>query len=212
MAELDKLGINLKRCTYKTLKCLKKSSIYGDAISVDYNSEKQKIHISNDAKKEFKTDRLESLFEQNNIKTVEFENLGRDVKKATCISSTCSIICSRLIMECLKKTPFLKVKNILYRKMGVNIKNVDAIIIAPNVLIDYIYPELVFIGSGTIIGEEAILTTHYFTPSKFVIGYISIGNDCLIRARSIVLPGMNIKDNSFVGVNTVITKYIDSNS
>ena len=42
-------------------------------------------------------------------------------------------------------------------------------------------------------------------------GKIIIGNNCFIGARSTILPGVTIGDNTIIGAGSVVTKDIPSN-
>jgi|GEM_PF-1779562 len=110
----------------------------------------------------------------------------------------------RSIVEIAKKIPSWRAKNRLYRHIGVNADQTG--IVAPNVLVDYIYPELIEYGTNSIIGEESMLLTHLLYPDRMEIGPINIGRNCLIGTRAIILPGVTIGDGATVGAHTIVTR------
>lgn len=113
----------------------------------------------------------------------------------------------RAVMEAAKKMPSWRAKNRLYSTLGVGISDRKTVIIAPNVFVDYIYPELIeSIGPNTFVGEEAMLLTHFIYPDRAEIGPISIGANCLIGARSLIAPGVVVGDNATVGAYAVVTR------
>ena len=113
----------------------------------------------------------------------------------------------RIVMETAKKVPSWRKKNLFYRGLGVGIHDRKTTIIAPNVFVDYIYPQLIeSIGANTLIGEEAALVTHFLYPDRAEIGAISIGKNCLIGARALIAPGVVIGDNATIGAYAVVTR------
>ena len=200
----------LEQCTKQVIKNLVNNSIYSNAY-FDYNPESKRLSFTKEQRGTCHQGRtLEELFLEEDIKTCEFHDLGRSVKKALSVASMGKMLYNRIVVEVAKKTPFPKFKNRLYRLINVNIPELSEVIVAPNVFIDYLYPELITINPGTFIGEEAILTTHYFTAQKFVIGNINLGKDCLIGGRSIILPGVTLGDGAEIGLNSVIARDIES--
>ncbi len=67
-------------------------------------------------------------------------------------------------------------------------------------------PDLIEIGDNTIVGTEAAITGHEEVPGRLYINTVLIGNNVIIGARSIVLPGAKIGDNSVVGAFSCVPK------
>lgn len=104
---------------------------------------------------------------------------------------------------------FTQKKQFLFRLMGVKIgKNVQ---IMPNVFLDIFFPELITIEDNVVIGMDAFISCHEFNPSEFRYGPIIIKKNSLIGARSFILPGVTIGENSLVGAMTVVTKDVPNN-
>ncbi|WP_374439825.1 sugar O-acetyltransferase [Pseudomonas panipatensis] len=74
------------------------------------------------------------------------------------------------------------------------------------------------IGDRTLIGPGVKLctTTHDIRPEKRHSGNIDtpirIGRNCWIGAGAIILPGVNIGDNSVIAANSVVTQDVESNA
>jgi acetyltransferase-like isoleucine patch superfamily enzyme len=66
------------------------------------------------------------------------------------------------------------------------------------------YPAGVHIGAQTYVAFEAAILTHDMT--RGVRGHTRIGRHCFIGARSVILPGIVIGDESIVGAGSVVTK------
>ena len=76
----------------------------------------------------------------------------------------------------------------------------------------------IYIGDNTMIGPNVTLATagHPLLPCLREKGYqfnlpIHIGKNCWLGAGVIVLPGVNIGDNSVIGAGSIVTKDIPSN-
>lgn len=79
-------------------------------------------------------------------------------------------------------------------------------------------PYLIQIGDHTTVSFECAFITHdgavvrYRKQERYKkiikVGEIKIGNHCFIGARSTILPGVEIGDNSIVGACSLVTKSI----
>jgi acetyltransferase-like isoleucine patch superfamily enzyme len=78
-------------------------------------------------------------------------------------------------------------------------------------------PYLVSIGSNCTISTDVIFLTHdasigiYVGRDKYsdICGRITIGNNCFIGNRAIVLYGVSLPNNTIVAAGSVVTKSID---
>jgi acetyltransferase-like isoleucine patch superfamily enzyme len=97
-----------------------------------------------------------------------------------------------------------------YKLMGVKIgKNVQ---IMPDLRMDIFFPELIEISDNVVIGQETFIACHEFNITEFRYGKIKIGKNVLIGARTFILPGVTIGDNSMVSANSTIYKDVPANS
>lgn len=63
-------------------------------------------------------------------------------------------------------------------------------------VIDPYFPELISIGKNTILGLGASIFCHEFIEGELHVGKVQIGDDCLVGFGSIILPGVNMENNS----------------
>lgn len=110
-----------------------------------------------------------------------------------------------VITEFSKLLP-LKMKNVVLRKLGIEIGEDTAI--ALGVQMDIFYPEKIEIGSGTVIGYGATILTHEATTKRFSTGEVSIGDDVLIGANVTVLPGVEIGEGAVISANSLVDRDI----
>ncbi|HLQ84061.1 MAG TPA: acyltransferase [Pseudogracilibacillus sp.] len=110
-----------------------------------------------------------------------------------------------IIISIARITPFLSVKNWLYRtflKMKVGKKTAFALMVMP----DTMFPEKISVGSNTIIGYNTTILAHEYLIEEYRIGKVKIGNNVLIGANTTILPGVNIGDNAIISAASLIHK------
>ena len=119
-----------------------------------------------------------------------------------------------------KYTKFLK-------KNGMNIKGIPRYI-APSVYFDGSDYTLISIGDRSVISKEVILLTHDYSIARglesigkhnsnmykdeLYLKPISIGKNCFIGLRTIILPGAEISDNCIIGAGSVVSGKIPANT
>lgn len=69
---------------------------------------------------------------------------------------------------------------------------------------DQTYPAGVHVGAWSYIAFEAAILAHDMTRGLYL--HTWIGKHCFIGARSIILPGVRIGDESIVGSGSIVTK------
>lgn len=81
--------------------------------------------------------------------------------------------------------------------------------------IDPLFPFLITIGDNTTLTDVKILAHDASTNKQLgftKIGKVSIGTNCFIGAKTLILPGVTIGDRVIVGAGSVATKDIPSNT
>ncbi|KKB38675.1 acyltransferase [Bacillus thermotolerans] len=108
-----------------------------------------------------------------------------------------------LIIEIGRFTPFMKVKNGLYRSfLGMKIGDKSAL--AYKVTPDIMFPELITIGHNTIIGYNTVILAHEYLIEEYRLGEVVIGDNVMIGANSLILPGVTIGDGAIVSAATLV--------
>ncbi|VVB56588.1 2,3,4,5-tetrahydropyridine-2,6-dicarboxylate N-acetyltransferase [uncultured archaeon] len=113
------------------------------------------------------------------------------------------------IVQLAARCPFMGMKRGLYRCLGARIgKNVS---IAPDVILDFVTPELIEIGDGALIGYGALILAHEFLPDGYATGRTVIGPHCLVGARATILAGVRIGEGAQVGAMALVSSDIPAN-
>ncbi|KKB41414.1 acyltransferase [Bacillus thermotolerans] len=108
-----------------------------------------------------------------------------------------------LIIEIGRFIPFMKVKNGLYRSfLGMKIGDKSAL--AYKVTPDIMFPELITIGHNTIIGYNTVILAHEYLIEEYRLGEVVIGDNVMIGANSLILPGVTIGDGAIVSAATLV--------
>ncbi|UYP45920.1 hypothetical protein NEF87_002205 [Candidatus Lokiarchaeum ossiferum] len=76
----------------------------------------------------------------------------------------------------------------------------------------WIDAEFLEIGTGTTIGQGAVIMTSMITVEFLIIKPVKIGKDCLIGAHSVVSPGTQIEDQVILGAlsSTTLGQHLES--
>jgi|SRR5690625_3977995 len=112
---------------------------------------------------------------------------------------------SFIVIQIARYTPFLSVKNWLYRtflKMKVGKQTSFALMVMP----DTMFPERISVGDNTIIGYNTTILAHEYLIDEYRIGEVNIGSNVLIGANSTILPGVTIGDGAIVSAASLVHK------
>jgi acetyltransferase-like isoleucine patch superfamily enzyme len=110
-----------------------------------------------------------------------------------------------IVIQIARYTPFLGVKNWLYRtflRMKVGKKTSFALMVVPDVM----FPELIEVGDNSIIGYNTTILAHEYLIKEYRLGQVIIGNEVMIGANSTILPGVTIGDGAIVAAGTIVHK------
>ncbi|NVM03827.1 MAG: hypothetical protein HWN67_15965 [Candidatus Helarchaeota archaeon] len=77
----------------------------------------------------------------------------------------------------------------------------EDIFISPGNLIDTLFTKKISIGDNTVINTGAVILCHEFSPEthELYVGEVNIGKNVIVLPGAIILPGVNIGDNAYVG-------------
>jgi acetyltransferase-like isoleucine patch superfamily enzyme len=105
--------------------------------------------------------------------------------------------------------PSMRIKNNLYRMMGVKIgKNV---VIAAYVQLDPYFPELITIEDNVVIGVGTIILTHEYSQKKVRIGKVHLKERSLIGAGSLIRSGVTVGKHAVIAAKSYVNKDVKDN-
>jgi acetyltransferase-like isoleucine patch superfamily enzyme len=110
-----------------------------------------------------------------------------------------------IVIEIARYTPFLGMKNWLYRTF-LQMKVGDQTSFALMVMLDVMFPEKISVGTNTVIGYNTTILAHEYLIKEYRLGAVEIGSEVMIGANSTVLPGVTIGDGAIVSAGTIVHK------
>ncbi|HHY74112.1 MAG TPA: acyltransferase [Bacillus bacterium] len=116
-----------------------------------------------------------------------------------------------VIIQLARYTPFLPMKNWLYRtflQMEVGKSTSFALM----VMLDVMFPEKIKVGNNAVIGYNTTILAHEYLIKEYRIGEVVIGSNVLIGANSTILPGVVIGDGAIVSAGTLVHKDVPTGS
>lgn len=110
-----------------------------------------------------------------------------------------------IVIQTARYTPFLKMKNWLYRYfLGMKVGNQTSF--ALMVMLDIMFPEKISVGRNTVIGYNTTILAHEYLIKEYRLGEVMIGNEVMIGANTTILPGVQIGDHAIVSAGTLVHK------
>ncbi|MEM2925100.1 MAG: acyltransferase [Methanocellales archaeon] len=114
-----------------------------------------------------------------------------------------------LVIYICRFMPSLRLKNLLYRAIGIKVgRNVA---IGLGAMFDIFFPELIEIGDNSIIGYNSVILAHEFLIKELRVGEVKIGRNVLIGANVTILPGIEIGDGVIVSAMSLVNEDLPSN-
>ena len=118
------------------------------------------------------------------------------------------VIKNFLLMSLAKSAPSLTVRNFLYRQCGVKIGR--HVSIAAGVMLDFFFPELIEIGDNVIIGYKSTILAHEFLHTEWKTGNVKIGDNVLVGAWVLVMPGVTVGAGAQVAAFSLVNKTVSA--
>jgi acetyltransferase-like isoleucine patch superfamily enzyme len=116
-----------------------------------------------------------------------------------------------VVIQLARYTPFLPVKNWLYRKfLGMKVGEHTAF--ALMVMLDIMFPEKIRVGKNSVIGYNTTILAHEYLIKEYRLGEVIIGDGVMIGANTTILPGVEIGDGAIVSAGTLVHRDVPEGS
>ncbi len=122
------------------------------------------------------------------------------------VKSRIGLVVRSAIMRASRMIPPSRLKRSVLRLTGMKIGR--DVYVSPEVVIDPLWPWLVEIGDGVIIGLGCRILSHECTVKHFRIGLTRIGRQSVIGAGSTIRAGVTIGARVTVGCNSYVNSDI----
>ena len=108
-----------------------------------------------------------------------------------------------------------KVRLVLVKRGGVDLKDLSRSFIGNHIHFDTLYPEQIHIGRHVHITQGVTILTHSLDTTKNGISWrktsVTIEDNCFIGTNTIICNDVIIGRNSIVGAGSIVTKSIPPN-
>lgn len=166
--------------------------------------------LKEEAKNQYKKDR-EALMEwMRGDHSVPFIMEKREGGYCACYllfdsfpANICRMFRSAMILLA-ESLPFSAVKVFLYRLAGVKIGK--DVFISPGVVLDAIFPELIELRDGCVLGLHSMILCHEYTADESRVGKVVIGEDSVIGAKASIRSGVTVGKNCTVGIGSYVNR------
>ena len=111
--------------------------------------------------------------------------------------------CNELLRHLVLPSGF---KNQCYRMLGVKVGK--DVVIGPLVWLDPLFPELITLEDGVMLGSGVLISTHEFLGKKIRLGRVTIRENAIVGVKSSILSGCEIGRESVLGFMSYICKDI----
>lgn len=111
-----------------------------------------------------------------------------------------------IVIFLCRRLPSLRLKNFLYKGIGVKIgRNVS---VGLDAVLDIFYPELIEIKDNAIIGYGVTILAHEFLREEIRVGNVIVGKNAVVGANTTILPGVEVGDNATVSAMSLVNRDI----
>jgi len=108
------------------------------------------------------------------------------------------------LIQLARYTPFLPLKNALYRRIGMRVG--PHVAVGLMVMIDIFFPQDITLGEDCVIGYNSTILCHEFTRHEWRRGPVVIGRDVTIGANCTILPGVIIGDGATISAMSLVNR------
>lgn len=105
-------------------------------------------------------------------------------------------------MALARVMPSFRVKNWLYRRMGMEVAKHASV--GLEATMDVFYPELITLGEDVIIGYNTTILCHEFLADEYRTGPVTIEDRATIGANTTILPGVTIGQGATVSAHSLV--------
>jgi len=114
------------------------------------------------------------------------------------------VVVQYLLVWVIRVAPSLRLKRWLLRRMGATVEPGAAwgLEATPDVF----WPDRITLREDAVIGYDATLLCHEFLQDEYRVGPVEIGEEAMVGAGAIVLPGVTVGAGASVAANSLVTR------
>jgi acetyltransferase-like isoleucine patch superfamily enzyme len=139
--------------------------------------------------------------------TVRYSEEGiNPIWRWTELAPAWKVITNFIFIQFCRYCPSLRIKNFIYRRLGLKIGN--RVSFGLMSMIDIFFPEQIEVGDNSVIGYNSTILGHEFLCTSWRTGKVKIGKNVMIGANCTILPGVTIGDGSQISACSLVNKDI----
>jgi acetyltransferase-like isoleucine patch superfamily enzyme len=108
------------------------------------------------------------------------------------------------VMALANHAPFSALRVLFARLAGARVA--ERVFVSPAVMLDPLYPQLLEISRGALLGIGCRLITHEYTATQFRLGTIRVGEGAVIGAFATIRSGTTIGAGATIGMNSFVNR------
>lgn len=120
----------------------------------------------------------------------------------TAARSPLRVMANYVVVLLARTVPSLRARNWLLRRLGATVG--PGVAWGLEATPDVLWPELVTVREGAIVGYDATLLCHEFLREEYRTGEVIVGEGAMIGAGAVVLPGVEVGAGAQVAANSLV--------
>lgn len=118
--------------------------------------------------------------------------------------SPLTVVVNYIVIVFARHSPSLRLKNWLFRRLGMTVGR--GVSWGLESTPDVFWPHLITVGDDALIGYDATILCHEFLQDEYRTGEVHIGEQAMIGAGAILLPGVRVGDEARIAANSLVTR------
>jgi acetyltransferase-like isoleucine patch superfamily enzyme len=109
-----------------------------------------------------------------------------------------------VVVWVVRLSPSLVLKRVLLRRLGMTVGR--GVSWGLEATPDVFWPDRITLGDGAVVGYDATLLCHEFLIEEYRVGEVVVGEEAMVGAGAVVLPGVHVGAGASIAANSLVTE------